>query len=168
LARAPSAGLTPLELDIMKVLWRSGPATVQTVQEQLHPRRMRAATATSAMSSASRNGVHEAEDRGVGSDAEAERHDGRERKGGALREYPEGVSQIVSERVHPSPPFLTKAMPRPGKTTRVPPAPSDGSRAAPSIFGAGTIGGSRNRRPNLAPACPRSEQNRQDRAGGDR
>ena len=27
--------LTPLELEIMKVLWDTGPATVQTVQERL-------------------------------------------------------------------------------------------------------------------------------------
>jgi len=30
--------LTPLELDIMKTLWDSGPSTVQTVQRQLHAR----------------------------------------------------------------------------------------------------------------------------------
>jgi len=39
MARHPSSGLTPLELDIMKVLWREGPASVQTVQEGLGPRR---------------------------------------------------------------------------------------------------------------------------------
>jgi len=31
--------LTPLELEIMKVLWESGPASVQTVQERLSPGR---------------------------------------------------------------------------------------------------------------------------------
>jgi len=31
--------LTPLELEIMKVLWASGPASVQTVQERLAPGR---------------------------------------------------------------------------------------------------------------------------------
>jgi predicted transcriptional regulator len=31
--------LTPLELDIMKVLWKEGPASVQTVQERIAPRR---------------------------------------------------------------------------------------------------------------------------------
>jgi predicted transcriptional regulator len=31
--------LTPLELEIMKVLWESGPAAVQTVQERLAPGR---------------------------------------------------------------------------------------------------------------------------------
>lgn len=30
-----SAGLTPLELEMMKVLWQTGPATVQTVRERL-------------------------------------------------------------------------------------------------------------------------------------
>jgi predicted transcriptional regulator len=33
--RRPSAGLTPLELEIMKVLWRLGPSTVQSVQDEL-------------------------------------------------------------------------------------------------------------------------------------
>jgi len=37
--RPPSPGLTPLELEIMQVLWKRGPATVQTVQEQLSERR---------------------------------------------------------------------------------------------------------------------------------
>jgi len=32
-------GLTPLELEIMKVLWDIGPATVQTVQDRLQPAR---------------------------------------------------------------------------------------------------------------------------------
>lgn len=31
--------LTPLELEIMKVLWETGPAAVQTVQERLPPER---------------------------------------------------------------------------------------------------------------------------------
>ena len=31
----PTRPLTPLELEIMKVLWDSGPATVQSVQEKL-------------------------------------------------------------------------------------------------------------------------------------
>ena len=31
--------LTPLELEIMKVLWETGPAAVQTVQEKLPPER---------------------------------------------------------------------------------------------------------------------------------
>jgi predicted transcriptional regulator len=39
MSRRPSPGLTPLELDIMKVLWREGPASVQTVQDCLSPRR---------------------------------------------------------------------------------------------------------------------------------
>ena len=39
MSRHPSSGLTPLELDIMKVLWREGPASVQTVKEGLGPRR---------------------------------------------------------------------------------------------------------------------------------
>jgi BlaI family transcriptional regulator, penicillinase repressor len=33
-------GLTPLELEIMKVLWETGPATVQTVQSKLGPREL--------------------------------------------------------------------------------------------------------------------------------
>ena len=37
--RPPSKGLTPLELEIMQVLWKSGPATVQTVQAGLSERR---------------------------------------------------------------------------------------------------------------------------------
>src|SRR5215813_8621305 len=32
--------LTPLELEIMKVLWETGPANVQTVQERLQPREL--------------------------------------------------------------------------------------------------------------------------------
>lgn len=39
MSRHPSSGLTPLELDIMKVLWREGPASVQTVREGLSLRR---------------------------------------------------------------------------------------------------------------------------------
>lgn len=37
--RRPSPGLTPLELEIMKVLWRRGPSAVQAVQEGLGPER---------------------------------------------------------------------------------------------------------------------------------
>jgi BlaI family transcriptional regulator, penicillinase repressor len=37
--RKTAAPLTPLELEIMKVLWESGPASVQTVQERLAPGR---------------------------------------------------------------------------------------------------------------------------------
>src|SRR5687768_11821234 len=38
--RRPSAGgLTPLELEIMKVLWETGPLPVQAVQERLAPAR---------------------------------------------------------------------------------------------------------------------------------
>jgi BlaI family transcriptional regulator, penicillinase repressor len=33
--RRPSTGLTPLELEIMQVLWRQGPSAVQQVQEEL-------------------------------------------------------------------------------------------------------------------------------------
>jgi predicted transcriptional regulator len=39
MARRPTTGLTPLELDIMKVLWKEGAAPVQTVMERLLPRR---------------------------------------------------------------------------------------------------------------------------------
>ncbi|HWM89762.1 MAG TPA: BlaI/MecI/CopY family transcriptional regulator [Thermoanaerobaculia bacterium] len=42
MARPPSRNseqLTPLELEIMKVLWETGPAAVQTVQEKLPPER---------------------------------------------------------------------------------------------------------------------------------
>ena len=37
--RRPSIGLTPLELDIMKVLWKEGAAPVQTVMQRLLPHR---------------------------------------------------------------------------------------------------------------------------------
>ena len=37
--RRASAGLTPLELEIMKVLWKEKAASVQTVMERLLPRR---------------------------------------------------------------------------------------------------------------------------------
>jgi predicted transcriptional regulator len=33
--RRPSPGLTPLELEIMKVLWKQGPSSVQSVQQGL-------------------------------------------------------------------------------------------------------------------------------------
>ncbi|HEV8629556.1 MAG TPA: BlaI/MecI/CopY family transcriptional regulator [Thermoanaerobaculia bacterium] len=39
MARPSTAPLTPLELEIMKVLWDTGPASVQVVQERLRPRR---------------------------------------------------------------------------------------------------------------------------------
>src|SRR5262252_7696263 len=35
MARSKSENLTPLELEIMSVLWETGPANVQTVQQQL-------------------------------------------------------------------------------------------------------------------------------------
>jgi predicted transcriptional regulator len=41
--------LTPLELEIMKVLWETGPATVQTVQEALAPSRGLAYTTVQTM-----------------------------------------------------------------------------------------------------------------------
>ena len=37
--RAATGGLTPLELEIMKVLWGAGPLPVQAVQERLAPGR---------------------------------------------------------------------------------------------------------------------------------
>src|SRR3954468_2353877 len=37
--RKASDPLTPLELEIMKVLWETGPAATQTVQERLAPER---------------------------------------------------------------------------------------------------------------------------------
>lgn len=37
--RRPSPGLTPLELEIMKVLWKQGPSSVQSVQQGLDPQR---------------------------------------------------------------------------------------------------------------------------------
>lgn len=37
--RTTAEPLTPLELEIMKVLWETGPAPVQTVQERLAPER---------------------------------------------------------------------------------------------------------------------------------
>jgi len=38
-SRPPTKGLTPFELEIMKVLWKEGPASVQNVRERLSPRR---------------------------------------------------------------------------------------------------------------------------------
>jgi len=37
--RRPAPGLTPLELDIMKILWETGPVPVQAVLERLAPAR---------------------------------------------------------------------------------------------------------------------------------
>lgn len=37
--RAAAGGLTPLELEIMKVLWDTGPVPVQVVQDRLAPSR---------------------------------------------------------------------------------------------------------------------------------
>ncbi len=39
MARKTAEPLTPLELEIMKVLWETGPAPVQTVMERLAPAR---------------------------------------------------------------------------------------------------------------------------------
>ena len=39
MTRKTADPLTPLELEIMKVLWETGPAAVQTVQEHLAPER---------------------------------------------------------------------------------------------------------------------------------
>ena len=44
-----SEQLTPLELDIMKVLWDEGPATVQTVQQHLPDHRQLAYTTVQTM-----------------------------------------------------------------------------------------------------------------------
>ena len=41
--------LTPLELEIMKVLWEGGPSTVQTVQQRLTPERALAYTTVQTM-----------------------------------------------------------------------------------------------------------------------
>jgi len=41
--------LTPLELDLMQVLWETGPATVQTVQERLAAKRELAYTTVQTM-----------------------------------------------------------------------------------------------------------------------
>jgi len=38
--KTPDAALTPLELEIMNVLWETGPAGVQTVQEKLTSREL--------------------------------------------------------------------------------------------------------------------------------
>ncbi|HEV8583209.1 MAG TPA: BlaI/MecI/CopY family transcriptional regulator [Thermoanaerobaculia bacterium] len=46
--RSPE-GLTPLELEIMKVLWTAGPAGVQPVREALAPRRKLAYTTVQTM-----------------------------------------------------------------------------------------------------------------------
>ncbi|PYQ19872.1 MAG: CopY family transcriptional regulator, partial [Acidobacteria bacterium] len=42
-------GLTPLELEIMKVLWASGPSGVQAVRDALAPRRKLAYTTVQTM-----------------------------------------------------------------------------------------------------------------------
>ena len=42
-------GLTPLELEIMKVLWREGPGGVQAVRDALSPRRKLAYTTVQTM-----------------------------------------------------------------------------------------------------------------------
>jgi BlaI family transcriptional regulator, penicillinase repressor len=39
MTRKAAEPLTPLELEIMKVLWETGPAAVQTVQQRLAPER---------------------------------------------------------------------------------------------------------------------------------
>ncbi|HEV8583277.1 MAG TPA: BlaI/MecI/CopY family transcriptional regulator [Thermoanaerobaculia bacterium] len=39
MARKTAESLTPLELEIMKVLWEAGPVSVQAVQERLAPER---------------------------------------------------------------------------------------------------------------------------------
>ncbi len=44
-----SENLTPLELELMEVLWATGPANVQTVQEQLKSRRDLAYTTVQTM-----------------------------------------------------------------------------------------------------------------------
>ena len=50
MSRKPrSAQLTPLELEIMKVLWQTGAATVQTVQGQLPAERPLASTTVQTM-----------------------------------------------------------------------------------------------------------------------
>eukprot|EP00456_Euglypha_rotunda_P039524 TRINITY_DN30462_c0_g1_i1.p1 TRINITY_DN30462_c0_g1~~TRINITY_DN30462_c0_g1_i1.p1 ORF type:complete len:131 (+),score=23.07 TRINITY_DN30462_c0_g1_i1:321-713(+) len=49
MARPPSESLTPLELEIMKILWQKGPSTVQTVQEALEPERQLAYTSVQTM-----------------------------------------------------------------------------------------------------------------------
>ena len=51
MARKKDTGdaLTPLELEIMKVLWETGPATVQTVQGRLAPARTLAYTTVQTM-----------------------------------------------------------------------------------------------------------------------
>jgi predicted transcriptional regulator len=36
----PSSQLTPLELEIMNVLWETGPANVQSVQDRMHGREL--------------------------------------------------------------------------------------------------------------------------------
>jgi predicted transcriptional regulator len=49
MSRPPSESLTPLELEIMKVLWKCGPSTVQTVQQALEPKRPLAYTSVQTM-----------------------------------------------------------------------------------------------------------------------
>ncbi|PYQ02733.1 MAG: CopY family transcriptional regulator [Acidobacteria bacterium] len=49
MARARRERLTPLELEIMKVLWTAGPAGVQAVRDALAPRRKLAYTTVQTM-----------------------------------------------------------------------------------------------------------------------
>lgn len=49
MAARSSEGLTPLELEIMKVLWTAGPAGVQAVRDALAPRRKLAYTTVQTM-----------------------------------------------------------------------------------------------------------------------
>jgi len=49
MSRPPSESLTPLELEIMKILWQNGASTVQAVQEALEPSRPLAYTSVQTM-----------------------------------------------------------------------------------------------------------------------
>jgi len=49
MARPPSDSLTPLEHEIMEILWSLGPSTVQAVQQALEPRRPLAYTSVQTM-----------------------------------------------------------------------------------------------------------------------
>ena len=49
MARPPSESLTPLELELMEILWRLGPSTVQTVQQELEATRPLAYTSVQTM-----------------------------------------------------------------------------------------------------------------------
>jgi predicted transcriptional regulator len=54
--KSPEAPLTPLELEIMSVLWETGPANVQTVQSHIKGRELAYTTVQTMLNVLDRNG----------------------------------------------------------------------------------------------------------------